>query len=150
MSVEAATYLSQLDPTLPRSTDVRSEGDDHINLVKSTLKAQFPNFTANAITATCADLTAVTGAGGTGATALRVLTQPIGDSSTLAASTALVDAKVAAAALTSTLPGQTGNAGKYVTTDGTNASWGSLPTNYAWAASQAFNTVWGGINSSNS
>lgn len=51
-----------------------------------------------------------------------VVTQSAGNSSTLAASTAFV----AATAFASALPAQAGNAGKYVTTDGTNASWAAL------------------------
>ena len=52
-------------------------------------------------------------------------TPTIGDNSTKLATTAFVFN----AALTSTLPGQTGNAGKFLQTDGTNASWQfTLPT----------------------
>lgn len=50
---------------------------------------------------------------------ISVPTASAGDSSTKAASTAFV----AATAFASALPSQTGNAGKLVTTDGTNASW---------------------------
>lgn len=46
-------------------------------------------------------------------------TPTFGDSTNKLATTAFV----AAAAFSSVLPGQTGNAGKFVTTDGTNASW---------------------------
>lgn len=54
----------------------------------------------------------------TGAT-VQVATQPAGTSNTTPASTAFV----AAAALAAALPGQAGNAGKFVTTDGSSASW---------------------------
>ena len=37
-----------------------------------------------------------------------------------------VDAAILTASLSSSLPSQTGNAGKYITTDGTNASWASI------------------------
>lgn len=50
---------------------------------------------------------------------ISVPTASAGDSSTKAASTAFV----AAAAFSAALPAQSGNAGKLVTTDGTNASW---------------------------
>lgn len=50
---------------------------------------------------------------------LAVKTQPGGTANNAPASTAFV----AAAALSTALPGQTGNAGKFVTTDGSNASW---------------------------
>jgi microcystin-dependent protein len=39
MSVEAATYISDLDPTKPGVGDQKSEGDDHIRLIKAVLKA---------------------------------------------------------------------------------------------------------------
>lgn len=56
MTVETATYISQLNPTYPAATDSKAEGDDHLRLLKDILKAQFPNFTATAVTATCAQL----------------------------------------------------------------------------------------------
>lgn len=56
----------------------------------------------------------------TGAT-VTVPTQTTGDSSNNAASTAFVSATAFSAAL----PGQSGNAGKFVNTDGANASWAS-------------------------
>ena len=46
-----------------------------------------------------------------------------GTNTTQVATTAFVSA----AAFSSALPNQTGNAGKYVTTDGTNASWATIP-----------------------
>lgn len=63
----------------------------------------------------------------TGAT-VAVPTQTIGDSTTNAASTAFVSATAFSAAL----PGQAGNAGKFVTTDGSNASWAApeLPLDF--------------------
>lgn len=46
MTVESATYINTLDATYPTGADNRSEGDDHIRLVKATIKATFPNITA--------------------------------------------------------------------------------------------------------
>ena len=46
MTVEAATYISSLNPLLPAALDDVSEGDDHIRLVKSTLQSTFPNINA--------------------------------------------------------------------------------------------------------
>lgn len=54
-----------------------------------------------------------------GATTVTVPTVTLGDNSTNAASTAFVQGT----AFASALPNQTGNAGKWVVTDGTNASW---------------------------
>ena len=56
MTVESATYISQLDTTLPTAADLISEGDDHIRLTKTVLKTQFPNFGTNAVTASAAEL----------------------------------------------------------------------------------------------
>lgn len=57
----------------------------------------------------------------TGAT-ITAPTQSTADSSTKVATTAFVNN----VAMNPALPNQTGNAGKFVTTDGTNASWGSV------------------------
>jgi microcystin-dependent protein len=43
MGLEAATYINQLVVSNPAGTDDRSQGDDHIRLIKSTLKNTFPN-----------------------------------------------------------------------------------------------------------
>ena len=41
MSVETATYISDLNPSFPTATDGMKEGDDHIRLIKSTIQATF-------------------------------------------------------------------------------------------------------------
>lgn len=43
MGLETATYINQLVVSNPAGFDDRSQGDDHIRLVKSTLKNTFPN-----------------------------------------------------------------------------------------------------------
>jgi hypothetical protein len=43
MSLEAATFIHQLDSANPPGADPRAQGDDHIRLVKSTLQSTFPN-----------------------------------------------------------------------------------------------------------
>lgn len=129
MTVESASYISQLDATLPAAGDQKSEGDDHFRLIKSVLKTQFPNLgTAAAVTPTAAEVNLLVNAGTTGAAGLRVATQAPLTNSTLAASTAYADAAVSAASFTTALPSQTGNSGKLVTTDGTNASWTAVKT----------------------
>lgn len=45
MALETAQYISQLVPSNPLSTDTVAQADDHIRLIKSTLKATFPNIT---------------------------------------------------------------------------------------------------------
>lgn len=65
----------------------------------------------------------------TGAT-VSVATPAASDNSSKAASTQFVKQVVADAAFASALPAQAGNAGKYVTTDGVNASWSLV----AWSS----------------
>jgi len=43
MPLESATWVNQLDQTRPTTNDVKSEGDDVMRLIKSTLKNSFPN-----------------------------------------------------------------------------------------------------------
>lgn len=62
MALETGTYINSLNPANPSGTDPRAQGDDHIRLVKSTLKNTFPNING-AVTATDEQLNAITGAG---------------------------------------------------------------------------------------
>lgn len=55
MPIETASYLSQLNPNYPASTDPLEQGDDHLRLIKSVLQSTFPNLTG-AVTATQASL----------------------------------------------------------------------------------------------
>lgn len=50
MALESGTYISDLVITNPTSTDPKSEGDNHLRLIKSTLKATFPNVTGAVMT----------------------------------------------------------------------------------------------------
>jgi hypothetical protein len=172
MALETATYIDGLVATNPLGTDAKSQGDDHIRLLKATLLATFPNITG-ALTATHTELNyvdgvtsaiqtqidtkgAITGQAWTGNHTFP--TQTAADNSTKAATTAYVDAadalkaNLASPALTGTptaptaspgtnttqlattafatqlafqaaLPVQTGEAGKYLRTDGSAASW---------------------------
>jgi hypothetical protein len=43
MSLETATYIHQLAPANPSSSDKLAQGDDHIRLIKACLQATFPN-----------------------------------------------------------------------------------------------------------
>ena len=60
MTVESATYISSLNASYPAATDLKSEGDDHLRLIKSTVKATFPNV-AGAVTADHTELSYVDG-----------------------------------------------------------------------------------------
>ncbi len=124
MTVESATYISDLDDTYPEGTDDRSEGDDHIRLIKTVLTTTFPSLTS-AVTATSAQLNTITAKSNragdtytgthdyTGAV-ISVPTQTAGNSSTQAASTAFVAAAVAGVAA--------GNAPSLVVVTGTTAT----------------------------
>lgn len=199
MALETATYIDGLVTTNPTGLDPKSQGDDHIRLLKSTIKATLPNITGavtanqgelnildgatlstaelnvldgvtastaelnilDGVTATAAELNVLDGitsstaelnildgvtvtagdlntvttralkAGDTytgahdftGAT-LNAATPTVGDSTTKVATTAFV----AATSFASALPSQSGNAGKFVTTNGTDASWADAVT----------------------
>jgi microcystin-dependent protein len=43
MPLESASHIGQLDAANPAATDELRQGDDHIRLIKSALKATFPN-----------------------------------------------------------------------------------------------------------
>lgn len=51
MALETGTYINSLDAANPAATDALSSADDHLRLIKSTIKATFPNVTG-AVTAT--------------------------------------------------------------------------------------------------
>lgn len=136
MGLESGTYISDLVATNPTASDPKSQGDDHLRLVKSTVKATFPNITG-AVTPTQVELNTLVGANSTGAS-IKVVTQVATDSSTNAASTAYVSNK----AFQTALPAQTGNAGKYVTTDGATASWASIA---ATGSTLYLNSTYGGF-----
>lgn len=60
MALETATYISDLVSTNPTASDNISQGDDHIRLLKSSIKATFPNING-AVTATQAELNILDG-----------------------------------------------------------------------------------------
>src|SRR5690348_5375641 len=71
MSLESATYLSDLNAANPSPTDALSQGDDHIRLIKQVLQNTFPNINAavtvsdetlNALSTTVAAASVPTGA----------------------------------------------------------------------------------------
>ncbi len=45
MSLEAPGFIKDLIPTNPEGTDPKSQGDDHLRLIKQCLLNQFPGFT---------------------------------------------------------------------------------------------------------
>jgi hypothetical protein len=44
MPLETATYVANLDATNPTSTDPKSQGDDHLRMIKSVLQNSFAGF----------------------------------------------------------------------------------------------------------
>jgi hypothetical protein len=45
MGLEAGSYIKDLVPTNPQGTDPKSQGDDHLRLIKTVLATQFSGFT---------------------------------------------------------------------------------------------------------
>jgi hypothetical protein len=43
MALETATFINELNVTNPTPADAKSQGDDHLRLIKSTIKNTFPN-----------------------------------------------------------------------------------------------------------
>jgi hypothetical protein len=60
MALESGTYISDLVATNPPSGDPVSQADDHLRLLKSTVKATFPNI-SSAVTPTHTELNYVAG-----------------------------------------------------------------------------------------
>jgi hypothetical protein len=59
MALETATYIDGLVATNPAASDAISTADDHLRLIKSTIKATFPNINAP-VTKTAAELNVAT------------------------------------------------------------------------------------------
>lgn len=113
MALETGTYISDLVAANPPNSDQKAQGAGHLRLLKSTIKATFPNVTG-AVTPTHTLLNTVG------------VTQAVTDDSTNTATTAFVQDVVAATAFTNALPAQAGNSGKFVTTNGSVASWDAI------------------------
>lgn len=60
MPLETATYINQLNSANPAHSDLLSQDDSHARLIKATLLATFPNFTAAPLTSTQAAIDAGT------------------------------------------------------------------------------------------
>ena len=63
MALESATYIDGLVVTNPLGSDPLAGADDHLRLIKSTLKSTFPNITGP-VTATHGELSATLPVGG--------------------------------------------------------------------------------------
>ena len=60
MGLETGTYIDSLNSSNPTASDAVSQGDDHLRLIKATVKATFPNI-SNAVTATHTELNKLDG-----------------------------------------------------------------------------------------
>lgn len=60
MGLETGTYIDSLNTSNPGATDSVAQGDDHIRLLKSTIKNSFPNITG-AMTSTHTELNLLDG-----------------------------------------------------------------------------------------
>ena len=133
MALETATTINQLVASNPPNSDPVAEAAAHLRLIKATLLATLPNV-VGAVTATHTELSYTAGvtsplqaqidaraslASPSFTGVPLVPTAANGTNNNQAASTAFV----VSAALSSSLPGQAGNAGKFITTNGTTASW---------------------------
>ena len=133
MGLETGTYISDLVATNPVAGDPKSQGDDHLRLLKSTVKATFPNV-SDAVTPTHTELNYVDGVTSAIQTQIDLkapLASPVltGVPEAPTASTGTNNEQIAttafvvATSLTASLPGQTGNDGKVLMTDGIDADW---------------------------
>lgn len=84
MPIETANYISELVPTNPLGSDPRSSAAAHLRMLKRVVQTQFSNLGAAAVTRTAAQLNQVG------------VTQALGDNTTAPASTAFVQAAIAA------------------------------------------------------
>jgi hypothetical protein len=60
MPLETGTFINSLSPANPAATDGVAQGDDHLRLLKSTIKSTFPNITG-AVTPTQTELNHIDG-----------------------------------------------------------------------------------------
>ena len=148
-------YIDDLVSTNPAAGDNVSEGDDHIRGIKNVLKTTFPNIDG-AVTPTDTEINYVGGVTSaiqtqidskttnathsgevTGATALTIADNVV-DEANLKVSNAPTNGYFLSAqsgdtggmtwAEVDALPSQTSNSGKYLTTNGSAASWAVLDT----------------------
>jgi hypothetical protein len=109
MTVETATYISDLDTNLPENADLIQEGAAVLRLLKEVQQNTFPT-ASQPLTASFTDLNKVG------------ITPAQTSNDTTPASTAFTQQLVLNASLSASLPSQTGNQRKYLRTDGTSVA----------------------------
>jgi len=128
MTVESASYVNGLNASYPASSDQKSEGDNHLRLIKTTLLATFPNL-SGAVTVTHSDINTVTAKADIASPTFTGVpsgpTAAPGTSTTQFATTEFV----ATTSFSSALPAQaSADDGDMLITDGVStASWGKFP-----------------------
>jgi len=75
MPLETGTYIDSLNASNPASGDLKSEGDDHLRLIKSTIKSTFPNI-SGAVTPTHTQLNSALVPDGSGNYLVNTATNP--------------------------------------------------------------------------
>lgn len=60
MGLETASYIDQLDINNPESVDPKSQGDNHIRLLKTVLRTQFPSLGNAVVNTSAAQLNVLT------------------------------------------------------------------------------------------
>ncbi len=116
MALESGTYINSLNASNPASTDALSQADDHLRLIKSTVKSTFPNVTGG-VTATHTELNLIDGVTATTAE-LNILD---GVTST-AAELNILDGVTASAAELNILDGVTATAAELNYSDGVTSA----------------------------
>lgn len=118
MGLETSTYIDGLVVTNPvGSSDTKAQGDDHLRLLKSTIKATFPNLTG-AVTSDQTELNHLDGATGVTGTGNTVRSASPTFSGTVTAET------IAANAVSGTL---SGNGVSITALNATQLTSGSVP-----------------------
>ena len=60
MGLETALYIDQLNASNPLAVDPKSQGDDHLRLIKTVLQTQFPYLGEAAVNTTAAQINVLT------------------------------------------------------------------------------------------
>lgn len=137
MALESATWISDLNEDNPAAADPKSQGDDHIRLIKHTLLSTFPDVNG-VVTASDEELSFCNGVTSNIQAQLNTLdtekadlaspaltgtpTAPTASTGTSGTQIATLDFVIAASTAAS-LPGQTGKDDYIMATDGTDADW---------------------------
>ena len=147
MALETGSYISDLVITNPTRADAKSTADDHLRLIKTTVKATFPNVTG-AVTMTHTQLNTIpdlapkasptfTGTPAGPTAALATSTTQLASTAFVQAAIANVNAQTATVVAVVTLTSQTAVAGSHYILTNVAATTVTLP-----ASPASGDTVW--------